>query len=59
MPVTEVTETERKYEVDDAVDVPDLAGVAGVTESRTEQPVTLRAVYFDTAGGALASAGAG
>jgi CHAD domain-containing protein len=57
MPVTEVTETERKYEVDDAVDVPDLAGVAGVTESRTEQPVTLRAVYFDTAGGALASAG--
>jgi CHAD domain-containing protein len=57
MPVTEVTETERKFEVDVELEVPDLATVAGVAEVHREDPVTLRAVYFDTARGALAGAG--
>ena len=57
MAVTEVVETERKYEVDDAARVPELSTVAGITEVHVESPVTLRAVYFDTEEGALASAG--
>jgi hypothetical protein len=57
MAVTEVIETERKYEVDVALSVPNLSAVSGVVAVHTEVPVTLRAVYFDTVDGALASAG--
>ena len=52
MTVTSKTETERKYDVDEGTQVPDLTAV-GPVEAR--EPVTLSAVYFDTASGALAN----
>ena len=52
MTVTAMTETERKYEVEETTQVPDLGGLG---RSTVEKPVTLRAVYFDTAEGALAA----
>ncbi|PRY70488.1 CHAD domain-containing protein [Glaciihabitans tibetensis] len=57
MTVTKVTETERKYEVDDTAQLPDLSTVPAIAKTEAQEPFTLRAVYFDTAGGALAAAG--
>jgi inorganic triphosphatase YgiF len=46
-------ETERKYEVNRAFTVPDLASVPGVSEVTAPQRFRLTAVYFDTSGLAL------
>ena len=53
MAVTSQLESERKYDVDEWTELPDLSRVAKVER---EEPVMLRAVYFDTADGALAAA---
>jgi inorganic triphosphatase YgiF len=53
MAVTSQIESERKYDVDEWTELPDLSRVA---KAETEEPVMLRATYFDTADGALASA---
>lgn len=42
-------EIERKYDVDAESRVPSLDGVGPVVSTTAEEPVTLRAVYFDTA----------
>ena len=52
MPVTVNTEIERKYDVDGSTPVPDLSSMG---ELRGQHAVDLRAVYYDTADGALAS----
>jgi CHAD domain-containing protein len=52
MAITSLTETERKYDVDESMQLPALAELG---EVRIEDPVTLRAVYYDTPDGALAS----
>ena len=53
MAVTSQIESERKYDVDEWTELPDLARIAKV---ETAEPVMLRATYFDTADGALAAA---
>jgi inorganic triphosphatase YgiF len=53
MAVTSQIESERKYDVDEWTELPDLSRVAKV---EAEPPVMLRATYFDTADDALASA---
>jgi inorganic triphosphatase YgiF len=53
MAVTSKIETERKYDVDEWTELPDLSRIAKVERS---EPVMLRAVYFDTADGALSAA---
>jgi inorganic triphosphatase YgiF len=50
-------ETERKYEAGAGFAVPDLAGLAAVAAAGVTRTDELRAVYFDTAGLALAAAG--
>jgi inorganic triphosphatase YgiF len=45
----EQTEIERKYDVDESSRIPDLAIVTGVGEVVPSEPVTLTAVYYDTA----------
>ncbi|PPH41287.1 hypothetical protein C5C86_08000 [Rathayibacter sp. AY1E4] len=50
------TEVERKYDVDAGTRLPDLSGTGSVASVRTEEPVTLRAEYFDTAERALSRA---
>lgn len=52
MAITSMTETERKYEVDESTRIPDLTSLGDVL---FEDPVTLRAVYYDTSDGALAA----
>ncbi|SDJ87413.1 Inorganic triphosphatase YgiF, contains CYTH and CHAD domains [Cryobacterium psychrotolerans] len=42
-------EIERKYDVDAAASVPDLTAADGIAAARQLEPVTLTAVYFDTA----------
>ncbi len=42
-------EIERKYDVDAAATVPDLTAADGIDAARHLEPVTLTAVYFDTA----------
>ncbi|MBF4625231.1 CYTH and CHAD domain-containing protein [Clavibacter sp. VKM Ac-2872] len=51
---TSSVEIERKYDVPEGILVPDLAGIEGIAEARTAEPVTLVAVYLDTADHALA-----
>ncbi|MDQ4138813.1 MAG: CYTH domain-containing protein [Actinomycetota bacterium] len=51
--MTSQIESERKYDVDEWTELPDLSRVAKV---ESEEPVMLRATYFDTADGALAAA---
>jgi inorganic triphosphatase YgiF len=53
MAVTSQLESERKYDVDEWTELPDLSRVAKV---EADEPVMLRATYFDTADGVLASA---
>jgi inorganic triphosphatase YgiF len=53
MALTSQIESERKYDVDEWTELPDLSRVARI---EAEAPVMLRAVYFDTADGTLASA---
>ncbi len=53
MAVTSQIESERKYDVDEWTELPDLTRIAKVEAS---EPVMLRATYFDTADGALAAA---
>jgi inorganic triphosphatase YgiF len=53
MAVTSQLESERKYDVDEWTELPDLSRVAKV---EAEEPVMLRATYFDTEDGALAAA---
>jgi inorganic triphosphatase YgiF len=55
-PADEFIETERKYEVGPAFTVPGLASVPGVKEVTAPRRFRLTAVYFDTAGLALARA---
>ncbi len=50
-------ETERKYEAGADFTLPDLTGLAAVTAAGGPRTDQLRAVYFDTAGLALATAG--
>jgi len=52
MALTSSLETERKYDVDESVQVPDL-GALGTVE--TAEPITLRAVYYDSTDGRLAA----
>jgi CHAD domain-containing protein len=52
MAITSLTETERKYDVDESTQLPSLRELG---EVRTDPEVTLRAVYYDTADGALAA----
>ena len=52
MTVTSKIETERKYDVDEGTQVPDLTAVGPV---EVQETFTLRATYFDTANGALAN----
>jgi CHAD domain-containing protein len=52
MTITSMIETERKYEVDESTTIPDLSELGSVL---FEDPVTLRAVYYDTPDGALAA----
>jgi len=52
MALTSSLETERKYDVDETIQVPDLSGLGTV---ETVEPVTLRAVYYDSADGRLAA----
>jgi CHAD domain-containing protein len=52
MAITSLTETERKYDVDESTRLPSLRELG---EVRTDPEVTLRAVYYDTADGALAA----
>ncbi|HEY6277575.1 MAG TPA: CYTH domain-containing protein [Streptosporangiaceae bacterium] len=49
-------ETERKYEAGADFTLPDLAGLAGAAGAGGPRTDRLRAVYFDTAGFALAAA---
>ncbi|AWB87763.1 CYTH and CHAD domain-containing protein [Mycetocola zhujimingii] len=42
-------EIERKYDVDRDVQLPELVGVAGIASMDVKDPVTLEAVYYDTA----------
>lgn len=42
-------EIERKYDVDREVQVPDLVGIGGIASMEVQEPVTLEAVYYDTA----------
>jgi len=51
------TETERKYEVDEAVAVPDLTGLAGVAAVQEPVELELDATYFDTSDFRLVAAG--
>jgi CHAD domain-containing protein len=51
---TESVEIERKYDVPDGVPVPGFDGIEGIAEARAAEPVTLVAVYLDTADHALA-----
>jgi inorganic triphosphatase YgiF len=53
MAVTSQIESERKYDVDEETELPELSRVAKVER---EEPVMLRATYFDTPDGALAAA---
>jgi inorganic triphosphatase YgiF len=53
MAVTSKIELERKYDVEEWTELPDLSRIA---KAEVSEPVMLRAVYFDTAGGALAEA---
>jgi hypothetical protein len=53
MAVTSQLESERKYDVDEWTELPDLTRVARMER---DQPVMLRATYYDTADGALAAA---
>lgn len=46
---TESIEIERKYDVGDLVRLPDLTGVGPVDRIESQDPVDLRAVYYDTA----------
>ncbi|MFU8947379.1 CHAD domain-containing protein [Mycetocola zhadangensis] len=48
------TEIERKYDVDRHAQVPDLIGVAGIASVEVHEPVSLEAVYYDTATNDLA-----
>lgn len=50
-------ETERKYEAGAGFTLPDLTGLAAVATAGGARTDELRAVYFDTAGLALAAAG--
>jgi inorganic triphosphatase YgiF len=50
-------ETERKYEAGTGFALPDLTGLAAVAAAGGARTDELRAVYFDTAGLALAAAG--
>jgi inorganic triphosphatase YgiF len=50
-------ETERKYEAGAGFTLPDLTGLAAVAATGRARTDELRAVYFDTAGLALAAAG--
>ena len=52
MAITSLTETERKYDVEESTLLPNLSELGTV---RSDETVTLRAVYYDTADGALAS----
>ncbi|MCU1407502.1 MAG: hypothetical protein JWQ43_3805 [Glaciihabitans sp.] len=52
MTISAITETERKYDVDETLQLPALAGLGAAVAA---EPVTLRAVYFDTADGRLAA----
>jgi CHAD domain-containing protein len=47
-PATVVRETERKYDVDDAVALPDPAGLVGLEADAEAREQLLQAVYFDT-----------
>ncbi|MWV50336.1 CHAD domain-containing protein [Rathayibacter sp. VKM Ac-2803] len=47
------TEVERKYDVDAEAELPELVGAGAVASIVREEPVTLRAEYFDTADRAL------
>ncbi|RKR74546.1 CYTH and CHAD domain-containing protein [Frondihabitans australicus] len=49
MSPTTSLEIERKYDVDEAVRVPDLAGTGPIQRAETQEPVELRATYLDTA----------
>jgi inorganic triphosphatase YgiF len=53
MEVTSQLESERKYDVDEETELPELSRVA---KMEREEPVMLRATYFDTPDGALAAA---
>ena len=53
MAVTSQIESERKYDVDEWTELPDLSRIA---KPEAAEPVMLRAIYFDTADGALAGA---
>ena len=52
MAITSLTETERKYDVEESTQLPTLSELGTV---RRDETVTLRAVYYDTADGALAA----
>ncbi|WP_162239032.1 MULTISPECIES: CYTH and CHAD domain-containing protein [unclassified Rathayibacter] len=47
------TEIERKYDVDAEAELPELVGAGAVASVVREEPVTLRAEYFDSADRAL------
>lgn len=49
MAAQEQAEIERKYDVDAAAPVPDLTAAEGISRVERLEPVTLTAVYFDTA----------
>jgi len=49
MAAHEQAEIERKYDVDASASVPDLAAADGIATVERLEPVTLTAVYFDTA----------
>jgi CHAD domain-containing protein len=51
------TESERKYDVGEAVEVPDLTGVAGIVATQDPVELELDATYFDTPDLRLAGAG--
>ncbi|MCP2030978.1 CHAD domain-containing protein [Okibacterium sp. HSC-33S16] len=48
------TEIERKYDVDRNAVVPELIGIAGIASVEVHDPVSLEAVYYDTANNDLA-----
>jgi CHAD domain-containing protein len=48
------TEIERKYDVDRNAVVPELIGIAGIASVEVHDPVSLEAVYYDTARNDLA-----
>lgn len=56
-PITSSLEVERKYDVDEALVVPDLAQLPGVGSVTAERVHALKATYFDTADLRLRAAG--